>query len=261
VNAHIKTFVIDDEPLALRRLERLLRADSDIEVVGTYDSTTAAAIGARDLSPQLLVLDIRMPELDGFALVSALSKQGINPYVIFVTAHPDRSIEAFAVGAIDYLLKPFDGERLARAVSRAKVLLTPGEVRRGQQGVEHPSASLMEDPTRLLLSERGSVVVLSLKDIEFMQAFARHVKIYAAGHCYVCHQSLGELERRLANSTFVRVHRSTVINIQHLVQMYPTLHGDYEIRLKRGTRLTLSRRYRDRLSPFILTRAENSEST
>jgi two-component system LytT family response regulator len=260
MNGRIKTFVVDDEPLALRRLERLLRADSDIEIVGAYDSATAAAVGARDLSPQLLVLDIRMPELDGFALVAALSQQGFNPYVIFVTAHPDRSIEAFAVGAIDYLLKPFDGERLARALSRAKILLTSGEVRRGESAVQS-SPSLMDDRTRLLLAERGSVVVLSLKDIEFLQAFARHVKIYAGGRCYVCHQSLGELERRLANNTFVRIHRSTVINIQHLAQLDPTFHGDYEIRLKRGTRLTLSRRYRERLTPFILTRFESREST
>ena len=260
MSRRIKTFVIDDEPLALRRLERLVSADSEIEIVGTYDSTTAAAIGARELCPELLVLDIRMPELDGFALVSALSQQGFNPYVIFVTAYPDRSIEAFAVGAIDYLLKPFDAERLARALSRAKVLLTSGEARSGRSAAQ-PSPSLMDDPTRILLAERGSVVVLSLKDIEFIQAFARHVKIYAGGRCYVCHQSLGELERRLANSTFVRIHRSTLINIQHLAQMHPTFHGDYEIRLKRGTRLTLSRRYRERLTPYILTRSESREST
>ena len=260
MSRRIKTFAVDDEPLALRRLERLLSADSEIEIVGTYNSTTAAAIGARDLSPQLLVLDIRMPELDGFALVSALSQQGFNPYVIFVTAHPDRSIEAFAVGAIDYLLKPFDAERLARALSRAKVLLASGEVHRGQNAAQ-PPASLTDDPTRLVLAERGNVVVLALKDIEFMQASARQVKIYAGGRCYVCRQSLEELERRLANNTFVRIHRSTVINIRHLAQMHPTFHGDYEIRLMRGTRLTLSRRYRERLTPFILARTDGGHST
>jgi two-component system LytT family response regulator len=250
----IRTFIIDDEPLALRRLERLLHADSEIRIVGTYESATAAARSARELTPQLLVLDIRMPEMNGFDLVSTLYAQGLNPYVIFVTAHPDRSIDAFTVGAIDYLLKPFDSERLERAVARAKALIASRDLSRDRGPVSHP-ASLADDPTRLVLAERGNVVVLSIRDIEFIQASERHVKIYAGGRCYLCHQSLGELENRLGSTSFVRIHRSTVINIQHLAQMHPSFHGDYEIVLKRGTRLTLSRRYRERLTPFILARS------
>jgi CheY-like chemotaxis protein len=108
----IPTFVVDDEPLARKRVMRLLRADPEINVVGTFDSATEAATRAR--APQLLLLDIRMPELDGFELVESLAGQGINPYVIFVSAYADRSMDAFAVGAVDYLLKPFDDQRFAR---------------------------------------------------------------------------------------------------------------------------------------------------
>ena len=238
----IATFVVDDEPLARKRLLHLLRGDPDIRVVGTFDSATAAATHARELTPQLLLLDIRMPELDGFELVAALAGQGINPYIIFVTAHSDRSMDAFGVGAVDYLLKPFDDERFTRAIERAKRLIASGR----------PPASLASSRTRLLLSERGKVVVLAMRDIEFVQAAAKHVKIYAAGRCYCFRQTLGELESRLDPASFVRVHRSTLLNVEHLAEMHPMFHGDYELILRRGTRLTLSRRYRDRLTPFML---------
>jgi two-component system LytT family response regulator len=246
----ITTFVVDDEPLARKRLLHLLRGDPEIRVVGSFDSATAAATQARDLTPQLLLLDIRMPELDGFELVAALAGQGINPYIIFVTAHSDRSMEAFGVGAVDYLLKPFDDERFARAIERAKRLIASGRLARTARS--GAPASLASSRTRLLLAERGKVVVLAMRDIEFVQAAAKHVKIYAAGRCYSFRQTLGELESRLDPASFVRVHRSTLINVEHLAEMHPLFHGDYELILRRGTRLMLSRRYRDRLTPFLL---------
>lgn len=246
----VATFVVDDEPLARKRVLHLLRGDPEIHVVGTFDSATAAATQARELAPQLLLLDIRMPELDGFELVAALAGQGINPYVIFVTAHSDRSMDAFGVGAVDYLLKPFDDERFARAIGRAKRLIAAaGQAGTGPAG---QPALLAGNRTRLLLSERGKVVVLAMRDIEFVQAAAKHVKIYAAGRCYSFRQTLGELESRLDPARFVRVHRSTLLNVEHLAEMHPLFHGDYELILRRGTRLTLSRRYRARLAPFLL---------
>ena len=113
-------------------------------------------------------------------------------------------------------------------------------------------ASLASSRTRLLLCERGKVVVLAMRDIEFVQAASKHVKIYAAGRCYSFRETLGELESRLDPASFVRVHRSTLINVEHLAEIHPLFHGDYELILRRGTRLTLSRRYRDRLTPFLL---------
>ena len=249
-NQTIPAFVVDDEPVARKRLLHLLRGDPDIRVVGSFDSAPAAATQARELTPQLMLLDIRMPELDGFQLVTALAGQGINPYIIFVTAHSDRSMEAFGVGAVDYLLKPFDDERFARALERAKRLIAAGRPAHALPAA--PPGSLASRRTRLLLAERGKVVVLAMRDIEFVQAAAKHVKIYAAGRCYSFRQTLGELESRLDPASFVRVHRSTLVNVEHLAEMHPLFHGDYELILRRGTRLTLSRRYRDRLRPFLL---------
>jgi len=246
----IPTFVVDDEPLARKRMLRLLRGDPEINIVGNFSSATEAATQARELAPQLLLLDIRMPELDGFELVQSLAGQGMTPYVIFVTAYSDRSMDAFAVGAIDYLLKPFDDERFARAIARAKSLIASGTTAAAAPAAARPS--LAGGRTRLLLSERGKVVVLTMRDIEFVQAAAKYVKIYAAGRCYSFRQSLGQLETRLDPAAFVRIHRSTLVNVEHIAEMHPLFHGDYELILRRGTRLTLSRRYRDRLAPFLL---------
>jgi two-component system LytT family response regulator len=244
----IPTLVVDDEPLARKRVLRLLRDDPDINVVGTFSSATEAIAQARDLAPQLLLLDIRMPEVDGFEMVASLADQGMSPYVIFVTAYSDRSMDAFGVGAIDYILKPFDDERFVRAVGRAKSLIT--STSSGAAAAQRPS--LAAGRTRLLLAERGKVVVLAMRDIEFVQAAAKHVKIYAGGRCFSFRQSLGQLEGRLDPASFVRVHRSTLVNVEHIAEMHPLFHGDYELILRRGTRLTLSRRYRDRLAPFLL---------
>jgi two-component system, LytTR family, response regulator len=246
----ISTLVVDDEPLGRKRMVRLLRDDPDINLVGTFSSATEAATQARELAPQLLLLDIRMPELDGFELMESLAGQGMNPYVIFVTAYSDRAMDAFAVGAVDYLLKPFDDERFTRAVGRAKSLIASARLTGGAPEARRPFFA--GGRTRLLLSERGRVVVLAMRDIEFVQAAAKYVKIYAAGRCYSFRQSLGQLESRLDPACFVRVHRSTLVNVEHIAEMHPLFHGDYELILRRGTRLTLSRRYRERLAPFLL---------
>ena len=252
MNANIATLVVDDEPLARRRVMRLLRADPDINIVGTFASATEAAARAPELAPQLMLLDIRMPELDGFELVARLAEQGLHPYIIFVTAYSDRSMDAFGVGAIDYLLKPFDDERFGRAVARAKSLIASGPAPgTGAASASQPRA-LAAGRTRLLLSERGKVLVLAMRDIEFVQAAAKHVKIYASGRCFSFRQSLAQLESRLDPASFVRVHRSTLVNVEHIAEMHPLFHGDYELILRRGTRLTLSRRYRGRLAPFLL---------
>lgn len=250
MSAPITAFVVDDEPLARRRMAQLLRNDPDIQVIGAFGSATEAAARAGELAPQLLLLDVRMPGLDGFELVRSLAVRGVHPYVIFVTAHMDRSMDAFALGAVDYVLKPVDDQRFARALARAKSLITGRGPDSGYATAPQPALAV--NRTRLLLSERGKVVVLPMRDIEFVQAAAKHVKLYAAGRCYSFRYSLGQIEQRLDPGCFVRIHRSTLVNIEHIAEMHPLFHGDYELILKRGTRLTLSRRYRERLAPFLL---------
>jgi two-component system, LytTR family, response regulator len=250
--AGIMTFIVDDEPVARRRLAHLLKRMPDIELGGVFDSADAALTQAQHNAPQLLLLDVRMPERDGFDMVDSLRRAGITPYVIFVTAHADRPLEAFEVGAIDYLLKPFDEPRFVRAVERATALIRAR--REASEALAPPAASAPAERacSRLLLSERGKVVVLATRDIEFVQAAIKNVRIHAGGRCYVFRQTLRELEARLDPACFVRIHRSVLVNVEYITEMNALFHGDYELVLRRGTRLTLSRRYRDRLRPHIL---------
>jgi two-component system, LytTR family, response regulator len=248
VSAQIPTLVVDDEPLALKRMLKLLATDPEIRVVGGCASADEAIECVAGGAPQLLLLDIRMPRLDGFGLITQLAQRGVHPCVIFVTAYADRSMDAFGVGAIDYLVKPFDDERFARAIARAKALLASG--RTAAAAPAAPAA--LPERTRLMLSERGRVVVLVTRDIEFIQAAAKHVRIFAGGRCFTLRYSLADLEARLDPGSFVRVHRSTVVNVDHIAEMHPMFHGDCELVMRRGTRLTLSRRYRERLAPFLL---------
>jgi two-component system LytT family response regulator len=249
VSASIPTLVVDDEPLALKRMLRLLAADPQIRLMGGCASAAEALEHAADGAPELLLLDIRMPRLDGFGLITQLAQRGVHPCVIFVTAYADRSMDAFGVGAVDYLVKPFDDERFARAIGRAKALLAAGHT-----AAAAPTAPTAVAPerTRLLLSERGRVVVLVTRDIEFIQAAAKHVRIFAGGRCFTLRYSLAQLEERLDPASFVRVHRATLVNVDHIAEMHPLFHGDCELVMRRGTRLTLSRRYRERLAPFLL---------
>jgi two-component system LytT family response regulator len=251
VSVPIPTLVVDDEPLALKRMLKLLATDPEIRVMGGCASAAEAIECAAGGAPQLLLLDIRMPRLDGFGLITQLAQRGVHPCVIFVTAHADRSMDAFGVGAIDYLVKPFDDERFARAVGRAKALLASGPPAAPAPAAP-AAAAAVPDRARLMLSERGRVVVLVTRDIEFIQAAAKHVRIFAGGRCFTLRYSLSELETRLDPGSFVRVHRSTLVNVDHIAEMHPMFHGDCELVMRRGTRLTLSRRYRERLAPFLL---------
>jgi two-component system LytT family response regulator len=245
----IATFVVDDEALGRERLGSLLRDDPEISVVGSFGSASEAVSHATALAPRLVFLDVRMPEQDGFQLVESLSQEGINPYIVFVTAYSDRPMDAFSIGAVDYILKPFDKPRFSRALERAKQLISSGAAPPAQA---RPVVPAVQSRARLLLSERGKVVMLSIHDIEFIQAASKHVKIYAGGRCYWHRQSLSDLEASLDPAYFVRIHRSTLLNIEHIAEMHALFHGDYEIITRRGTHLTLSRRYRDRLAPFLM---------
>jgi two-component system LytT family response regulator len=246
----ISTFVVDDDTRVRRRVLHLLQSDPEIRVSGAFGSATDAAALARERVPQLLLADIQSHGREAFDLLASLAEQGVRPHVIFITAHPDRAIEAFTVGAVDCLLKPFDDERLVRALARAKTLIA------AQPDASVPCKSKPLPSSgrsgRLLLCERGKIIVLVMHDIEFVQATAKRVKVYAGGRCYSFRQSLTQVERRLDPSLFIRVHRSTLVNVEHLAELHPLFHGDYELVLRRGTRLTLSRRYRARLDPFLL---------
>ena len=242
----LSAMIVDDEPIARQRIRRLLAREADFHVIGDFGSVAECESMVARAAPDLLLLDVRMPERNGFELLASFEARGVHPFVIFVTAFAEYAVEAFGVDAVDYLLKPFDDDRFAKAIARARSLLvkTPGV------SPERPPATRLRD--RLLVNDGGRVLFVPAREIEMVQAAGKHVKIFVNGHCYLARQALRDVEARLDNSNFVRVHRSTIVNVEQITELRPLFHGDYEIVLKRGTRVTLSRRFRSRILPFLV---------
>jgi len=252
----LSAIIVDDEPIARQRIRRLLARESDFHILGDFGSVAECESLAAGAAPDLLLLDVRMPERNGFDLLASFEARGVHPFVIFVTAYAEYAVEAFGVEAVDYLLKPFDDDRFAKAIGRARGLLSR-ERGSGEDsskaidvGAERPAATRLRD--RLLVNDGGRVLFVPARDVEMVQAAGKHVKIFVNGHCYLARQALREVEARLDNNHFVRVHRSTIINVEQITELHPLFHGDYEIVLKRGTRVTLSRRFRSRILPFLV---------
>ena len=252
----LSAMIVDDEPIARQRIRRLLARESDFHIIGDFGSVTECESLAARAAPDLLLLDVRMPERNGFDLLASFEARGVHPFVIFVTAYAEYAVEAFGVEAVDYLLKPFDDDRFAKAIGRARGLLNrergSAEDFSKAPGVsaERPGATRLRD--RLLVNDGGRVLFVPAREVEMVQAAGKHVKIFVNGHCYLARQALREVESRLDNNHFVRVHRSTIINVEQITELHPLFHGDYEIVLKRGTRVTLSRRFRSRILPFLV---------
>ena len=260
-NAPITTLVVDDEPLARERILRLLARAPGFSVLGAVSSVAHALRLDTAAPPDLLLLDVRMPARDGFELLRHWSDRGIEPFVIFITAYSDHAVKAFEVDAVDYVLKPFDDERFLKALARAQAVIESsrqavtvgGAEAQADARADAAAAGMAEPrfPERLLISEDGRVLFLPAREIEFVQSAGKYIKVYAQGHCHLLRQPMHELEARLDPNQFVRVHRSSIVNVEQIVEMHPLFHGDYELVLKRGTRLALSRRFRNRFDRFL----------
>ncbi len=268
--------VVDDEPLALRRAVRLLRRQPGFIVAGGYASVEEALAASLADPPDLFLVDVRMPDQDGFDFVRRLREHGCRSFVIFVTAYSQRAHEAFEVEAVDYVLKPFDEPRLARALERAQRALLQSRQAAGAPpaaaataaatptaaataAATAPAAATVAaplaprlPPDRLLVSERGKLVILQHRDIEYVRAAGKYACVRAGGHYHILRQPLTVVESRLDARIFVRIHRSTIVNIDYITEMHALFHGDYEVILRSGERLQMSRRFRSRLSDATL---------
>jgi two-component system LytT family response regulator len=253
----LSVLIVDDEPIARHRVRLLLERDPQIRIVGECSSVAQCERLDASIVPNLVFLDVRMPERDGFELLESFSARGIHPFVIFVTAYSMYAVNAYGVGAVDYLLKPFDDGRFAKALARAKAALNLDRITGDVQVNDVRTATAVD---RLLVSEGSRIFLIPTRDIELIQVAGKHVKIFVKGHCYLMRQSLRSVENRLDKIGFVRVHRSTIINVEQIVELHPLLHGDCEVVLKRGTRVTVSRRFRSRLQPFLVGSCGFSES-
>jgi two-component system LytT family response regulator len=245
----IRTIIADDEPVARRRIRRLLQQASDVEVVAQCGDGASTVEAIHALAPDVVFLDVQMPELDGFAVLQAIGRDRM-PAVIFVTAFDEYAIRAFDVHALDYLLKPVDGERVLRALGRARSWLemrhAPGHDPRLTALLDR-LASERRFLTRLPVRVDGRLLVLDLADVDWIGAANNYVALYVGSREFLVRGTIGQLERELDPARFVRIHRSAIVKVDRIRELSPLTHGDFAVVLKDGTQLTMSRGYRSRL--------------
>jgi two-component system LytT family response regulator len=222
---------VDDEPLARSNLISLLRLDPDIDAISECDSGAAALTEIRRAKPDLLFLDVQMPECDGFDVLELLGHDTPRA-IVFVTAYDHYALRAFETGALDYLLKPFDNARFHRAVTRAKEKIT-----------HYASESMSVD--RLIIKSLGQVCFVKISEIDWIEAADYYACLHVGSKTHILRRSMSELERDLHPANFCRIHRSTIVNLDRVRALQLEKDGDYEVLLDNGTKLRLSRRYRD----------------
>ena len=239
----IRALVVDDEPLAREGLVLRLRKESDFAVVGEADGGVAAVAALRELRPDLVVLDVQMPDLDGFGVLREAGPSGL-PQVVFVTAHEQHALRAFEVSALDYVLKPVTDERLAEALRKARAVHGPDD--RVARLLDHLDGR--EHARRLVARERDRFVLVPVEDIRWIAAAGNYAEIHdRKGRVLLVRSTLSELEQRLDPAEFARIHRSTLVRLAEARELRPDAHGDYDLALDDGTVLAVGRAYRDRL--------------
>jgi two-component system, LytTR family, response regulator len=247
----IRAAIVDDEELGRRKISRMLKEDSEITIVGELAGGAEAVRVLRETRPELLFLDIKMPEMDGFALLRELSGS-FTPIVIFVTAFDQHALQAFRVHALDYLLKPFDRGRFQEALRRAKQ-----QVLQGRSGsINQKLLALLNESNhtpsppareRIMVKSAGRISFLKTEEIDWIEAQGDYVRLYAQGRKFLIREKIGEMEQQFSNDHFVRIHRSTIVNVERIKEMQPLFYGEYAVILNDGTRLTLSRSFREKV--------------
>lgn len=251
--APLRVLVVDDEPLAREKIRGMVADDLDVRIVGECANGAEAIEAIQELQPDLLLLDVQMPEVGGFAVLDALKDQKLPP-VIFITAYDHYAVRAFEVHALDYLLKPFDRERFLNAVERAKQKIR----RERTNGLDARLIELLEqmhDPPRycerLVVKSGGRVFFLSTDEIDWIEAEGNYVSIHTSSKSHLLRETLTSLESQLDPHEFIRVHRSAIVNINRIKELQPWSHGEFHILLHDGTQLTLSRNYREKLQAAL----------
>ena len=242
----IRTLIVDDEPLARRRLRAFLRPEPDIEVVGECGNGEEAVASIRKLRPDLVFLDIQMPGMDGFAVLAALDPRHL-PLIVFVTAHDQYAVQAFERRALDYLLKPFSKKRFQDAVSRVRERLSGPDTGDFRERVTSLLRTVTGPKTHLVVKTDGRSVLLRTAHIEWLEAEGDYVRIHAGREVYLTRQTMNRIEAELGSGRFVRVHRSSIVNVEFIKEIHPLPGGDHVVTLRDLTQVTLSRGYRDRL--------------
>ncbi len=263
-SAPIRVLVVDDEPLARKGLLALLAGDPELTLVGECASGAQAVEALRRAPVDVLFLDVEMADMDGFQVLREVGPERAAA-IVFVTAYDTYALKAFEARALDYLLKPFDDERFARVLARAKEHVRGGRIQSlarqlaGLLGTPRAASPPSPPPSppperymeRLVLKGVGRVAFLEVEEVDWLEAEDYYVQVHASGQTHLVRQSLRELETQLDPRRFVRIHRSTIVNVQRVKELRPLSHGEYQVILRGGTTLKLSRGYRERLDALL----------
>lgn len=270
----IRVLVVDDEPIARRRVRRMLRLEPDVDVIDEVGSGSEAIEAIRKERPDLVLLDVQMPDVDGFGVVDALGAEAM-PLTIFVTAFNEYAVRAFDVNAIDYLLKPYDPERFRSAFQRARSHMERvSSAEQGRKiralleqviGDDRTSAALadrgpasapngMGAPPprvrfldRLMVKHDGRVSFVKVSDVDWFEASGNYVRVHVGKGSHLIRETMHHIEAQLEPSMFVRIHRAVIVNIDRIKELQPWFAGDYVVLLRDGRQLKLSRTYREHL--------------
>jgi two-component system, LytTR family, response regulator len=249
----MRTIIADDERLARKKLRILLGSEPGVEIVAECSDGKQTISSLRDHKPDLLLLDIQMPDIDGFGVLRAIPA-GDMPVVIFTTAHDQYAVKAFEAHALDYLLKPFDQDRLHHAINRARSEVLKAQNRETTYRILDFLTKTKPEPEldrRLAFKTGGRVVFLELDDIDWLSAAANYVTLNVGAESYLLREGIGHISDRLDPKKFVRIHRSTIVNVQKIKELQPVNSGEYIVVLKDGKELSCSRGYRAGLQELI----------
>ncbi|MBC8042106.1 MAG: response regulator transcription factor [Rhizobacter sp.] len=267
----LRTLIVDDEPLALERLRSLLAAEPDIDLVGQCASGEDAIEVMRQHEPDLVFLDVQMPELTGFDVVKSLrGGEAVSealPVIVFVTASAQHAVEAFNVCAADYLLKPFDRSRLQESLRRARSRINQHRTGEANNQINDQLTALINTAARSQVSEEkhrsemhikriavkasGRVFFVKTEDIDWIEAADNYVCLHVGSKSHLVRETLSNIESQLGATLFARIHRGAIVNLERIKELHPHFHGEHVVILHNGTRLMLSRNYRHNL-PHLL---------
>lgn len=249
----LRVLIVDDEPPARAIIRKMLQGHSEVEILGECENGLEAIACIDKWAPDLVFLDIQMPEVDGFAVLEACQPERL-PHIIFVTAYDQFAVHAFEIHALDYILKPFDHERFEEALSRAKRQINGENISDSNERILTMLAENRTRPEyveRLIIKAEGRVFFLKIDEIEWIEAQGNYVSLHSGKKQYMFREAISNLETQLDPRKFQRIQRSAIINIEHIRELQPWFRGDYRVILRDGTQLKLSRRYRDNLDKYL----------
>jgi two-component system LytT family response regulator len=249
----ITAVLADDEPLARKKLSLLLESDGEIEMLGQCANVRQTVDAVNTLRPQLLFLDVQMPDGDGFEALGRFKPEAM-PYVIFTTAYDQYALRAFDANALDYLLKPFDEGRFRKALQRAKSQMALADQASTAAALVNSLKSLAKERSekdRLVIKTEGRLLFLRLAEIDWLEAASNYVRLHVGQTSYLTRSTMGEIEQKLAGKQFVRIHRSIIVNVDRIKEVRPCNSGEFIVTLADKKDLPASRGYRENLEPLL----------